>query len=317
MKNVLVTAIGSFSADITIKELKKNGFFVVGCDIYAKELIVDSQNVDVFYQAPLVINEEEYRNFILNICKKHNINYIIPLTDIEVDFYNNHRDLFDNQTVCISDKKTIDLCRDKYEFQEFVKKLDYINEIETKSLDSVNPNELDYPIVCKKVDGRSSEGLHYFYNSDELNAFIKNNEHKCIVEPFIDGKIITVDVVRDRDGNTVSIPREELIRTKNGAGLSVYVFNDDELRKKCNRLANDLNILGCVNFEFIKNGDDYYIIECNPRFSGGIEFSCLSGYNMIINHINGFVSKIDKDVKYKNQYIARKYEEYITKIESE
>ena len=49
MNTALVTAIGSFSADIVIKNLIKSGFRVVGCDIYPAEWIADSGNGASFY----------------------------------------------------------------------------------------------------------------------------------------------------------------------------------------------------------------------------------------------------------------------------
>ena len=39
MPNILITAIGSFSADIVIKKLHQNECFVVGTDIYPREWI--------------------------------------------------------------------------------------------------------------------------------------------------------------------------------------------------------------------------------------------------------------------------------------
>lgn len=50
MKTALVTAIGSFSAEIVIQSLKQHGITVVGCDMFPKELIVNAYSVDVFYQ---------------------------------------------------------------------------------------------------------------------------------------------------------------------------------------------------------------------------------------------------------------------------
>jgi len=35
--NILVTAIGSFAADIVIKKLKEKSYNIIGCDIYPKE----------------------------------------------------------------------------------------------------------------------------------------------------------------------------------------------------------------------------------------------------------------------------------------
>ena len=93
------------------------------------------------------------------------------------------------------------------------------------------------------------------------------------------------------------------------------VYNDKIITELSKKIALILDIKGCVNFEFIFNKYDnnYYFIECNPRFSGGVEFSCLTGYDMVKNHLNVFLNKqIDKSIEYPNMFIARKYEEYIT-----
>ena len=141
---------------------------------------------------------------------------------------------------------------------------------------------------------------------------------KYIIQPFIPGNVITVDVIRDSDGaNVVAIPRIELLRTLNGAGTSVKVFSDVDLEEQCKKIADALKILGCVNFEFICDDfGHYYFVECNPRFSGGVEFSCIAGYDCVINHMRCFQKrKIDATRKNQNTiYIARKYEEYTTEI---
>ena len=38
MRTVIVTAIGSFSADIVIKKCRENGNWVIGCDVYPREM---------------------------------------------------------------------------------------------------------------------------------------------------------------------------------------------------------------------------------------------------------------------------------------
>ena len=52
MRTVIVTAIGSFSADIVIKKCRENGIRVIGCDVYPREWIADAGNVEAFYQVP-------------------------------------------------------------------------------------------------------------------------------------------------------------------------------------------------------------------------------------------------------------------------
>lgn len=318
--NVLVTAIGSFSADIVIKTLKKSGWKVFGCDIYPKEWIVDAQNVDLFYQSPYASDEEKYITFILHITKKHNITYLLPSTDIEIDVLNKYRKKLEanNVRLCISKEETIRLCRNKLALQKYLTQNGIENTILTKKLEEVDIDSLQYPIVCKPVDGRSSQGLTYIYNENEMIYFKEKVRNKhFIIQPLIEGNIITADVIRHAESKQVVVLlRKELLRTINGAGTSVYTFWDDILEKECKKIAEILEINGCVNFEFIldQNGK-YHFLECNPRFSGGIEFSCMSGYNCIKNHFNCFTNnKIDNKDIFISQYIARKYEEYITKV---
>jgi len=319
MNSVLVTAIGSFSADIVIKKLKQMNFRVIGCDIYKKEWIADANNVNKFYHAPYATDENKYIKFIQEVCKNENIKYILPLTDVEVDVFNRNREWFkkNDVCVCISEKSTLDICRNKKKIEEFIsQKLDIIT-IPTIMLEDLNEIKWEYPLVCKPYDGRSSQGLKYIYNEKEWVDFKDTVDHKkYLVQPFIQGDIVTVDVVCGKN-TIVTIPRKELLRTMNGAGTSVYVFRDHNLEIQCKKLAEILNIVGCVNFEFIQDSDNnYHFIECNPRFSGGVEFSCIAGYDCVTNHIKSFIGKeIDELYLSHNMYIARKYEEYVTKVE--
>ena len=318
---VLITAIGSFSADVAIKTVKQLGWRVIGCDIYPQEWVADALNVHSFYQAPLASDEKAYIDFILSVISKESVDYLLPSTDYEIDVLNKYRkEIIELGTVlCLSDFDTIELCRDKWKLYNYLKNVGFDNLIPTHLVNDKADNlNFDCPLVCKPSDGRSSQGLKYFYKANDYQQFLMTSPKNYLVQPKINGSIITVDVVRQPDGKkVVAIPRKELLRTSNGAGTTVFVYNDQKLCQICYDLANLLNIKGCVNFEFIQNEDgDYFFLECNPRFSGGIEFSCMVAYQCVRNHFNCFTGKeIEELNSYKNTYIARKYEEYITKQE--
>lgn len=281
---VLVTAIGSFSAERVIKNLKSKNIKVIGCDIYAKELVANSIEVDEFYQSPYANTGKEYIEFLLNTCKKCDVKYIFPLTDIEIDIINENRDCFEKNgiVVCFSSKETIDICRNKKVLEETLSKVDGIPTIPTYYASEFNNKLPEFPVVCKPYNGRSSQGLKYVNNEKEWVEFLKTSKiSDYIVQPFFKGNVVTVDVLR-QDKNVICVSRKEILRTANGAGLSVYVYQDKKLNDICYRIADTLNIKGCVNFEFIVDDNgNYRFIECNPRFSGGIAFSTLGG-GMII-----------------------------------
>jgi len=322
MNTALVTAIGSFSADIVIKNLKKGGFRVVGCDIYPEEWIADSGNVASFYQVPLATDEERYVSSILNVCREEEIKVLIVLTDVEVDVWNRHRDELSlaSVTLCLSSEETLLLCRDKRELYRYLLDQGMGNPIPTLELSEADPERLSYPVVIKPFNGRSSQGLRYIHSLDEMKGFLEcGSLEGLIVQPYYQGSIVTVDVVRQAEtGESVAVCRKELLRTPNGAGTSVLVFLDPVLEATCRDIANALGINGCVNFEFIQGEDgSYHMLECNPRFSGGVEFTCLAGYDCVTNHLRCFTGKAIEPIKgITGMYIARKYEEYITKADA-
>jgi carbamoyl-phosphate synthase large subunit len=62
--------------------------------------------------------------------------------------------------------------------------------------------------------------------------------------------------------------------------------------------------------EFIYDGSDFYLIDINPRFSAGVAFSSMVGYDMVLAHLNCFVGKqILPPVEYKEQIVAKRYVE--------
>lgn len=318
MKRVLVTAIGSAVADIVIKQLHKSACWVVGTDIYPKEWVADAYNVDSFYQVSTCVQKDEYVGQILNICKKESISYIIPLTDVEVDLYNQMRHIFENEEiiVCISCKKTVDLCRNKANLSKYLSAQNLcpvIPELDIMQIECCQ----EYPIICKPINGRSSNGIVVCNCYEEVKCFLECHHSKeYIMQPYIKGKIITVDVLRNsKTKQCIVYARKELLRTGNGLGTTVRTFFDSSLVQECQRIADALNINGCVNYEFIEDeSGDKYFMECNPRFSGGLEFSVLSGYDFINNHLKCFCDEdIDVGPIIKEQIIARKYEEYVTR----
>lgn len=321
VSTILVTAIGSFSADIAIKRLHELGHRVIGCDIYPAEWVVDSLNVDAFYQAPLASDAEAYAAFVDDVCEREGVRWVMPSTDVEVDFFNTHRDVWpDRGAVCISSASTLSICRDKARTAAFLKgSKSGVIGIPTVSLSRVGDEWPGYPVVAKPLDGRSSSGLHRIHTDAEWRAALDeiSNPGRYLVQPLVEGVVVTVDVVRDVVGSpVVAVPREELLRTLNGAGTSVHVFHDDALVTSCARLADELGVLGCVNFEFIRDEDGaYHFLECNPRLSGGVEFTCMAAYDCIGNLLRAFEGEsIEPLGSYEDQFIARKYEEYVMKV---
>lgn len=351
-KTVLVTAIGSFSAQAVITGCHKLGMRVIGCDIYPAAWVVNSMEVDVFYQAPYATDRAAWREFLVRVCRREQVDYVMPLTDVEVDVLADWQSAAQElgALVCMSGPDTIHLCRDKARMAQFLTEKEICPVIPGWRLSElageagaarqrenlpegvgtagqpVNPPEgagtarpdsLHYPLVVKPVDGRSSQGLRIVESPRELSwtaELLADQADRYLVQEKLPGQVLTVDVVCQPDtGDCVCLPRREVLRTPNGAGVSVQVFRDPLLEARCRAVAEAAGIRGCVNMEFIQEGDtgERYFLECNPRFSGGVAFSVLAGYDMVKSHVSCFTGdRLEAMGEICSQYIARRYAEY-------
>ncbi len=312
--NVILTAIGSMSALCAINKLHQAGHTVIGCDIYPKEWHCEASLCDAFEQAPLAATVE-YIPFLISLSQKYESQYIIPLTDLEIDVINNNRKAFEDNGIilCMPSAEILSVVRDKYALYNF-----FLKDVKVPSVKSVlyNGEKLScfsFPCIAKPCSGRSSEGLMYIHSQEEL--ILLEGKKNYIIQECKSGSVFTVDYVRSHKYDTdFAIGREELLRTKNGAGLTIKIVNDLRLYNLASYIGKKLNINGCINMEFIKSGDEYFLIDINPRFSAGIAFSLLAGCDMVINHLRCFLGDdivLGKEII--ENIMVKKYVEQIMK----
>ncbi len=310
--NFLITAIGSMSSECVISSLKKNNNTkIIGCDIYPKDWIATSMMVDRFYQIPKSLDSESFINALIKIVRTESVDLIIPLTDPEVDVLSQNVDYFKslNITIATMNKNIVEVVRNKYNLFERLK--DKVNFIPTYECSGID-NNLGFPLIFKPKTGRSSEGIFKAFNRFDKNYFLnKIVKENYIVQPFLEGSIITVDFIRsEMSKRSFSVVREELLRTINGAGTTVRVVKIDEVSDICSSIGDELNINGTINFEFLEHKGKYLLMDINPRFSAGIAFSNLTGFDFVNNHVKCFIGEdIDGSIEYERKFIYKRYNE--------
>lgn len=213
--NILVTAIGTSSSECIISSLRSfcKGK-IIGCDIYPAEWHAISDQYDAVLRAPLAKDSINYLDFIIEACKEHSIGIIIPLTDIEVDLFNNYRAYFtaENILVMIGSEEFLSIARNKQKLNDFFLLDPYVNSIKTYTVDELGRAE--FPLIAKPKKGRSSEGIYYLNAISDLRIGLAPEEY--IFQEVIEGQVCTVDYVRAiQPENDFCLPRMELLRTTN------------------------------------------------------------------------------------------------------
>lgn len=315
METILLTAIGSAAALAAYKGYKSLGLRVVGCDVYPKAWNVNSGDMDEFFQVPYATDTERYIAALLDNAPRYGYTAIAPLTDLEVDALAPMHARFLSAGIklhCL-DRSAAASCRDKLGMSRFLKEHGVCDTIDTYPASSVPSEAMRFPMMLKPLRGRSSSGQMIVNSQKELELAVSMRSD-YIAQPFMTGNIYTVDVARDSFGNVAALPREELLRTARGLGTTVRIAPDHPLIGIAANIARLVNIVGVVNIEFIENEGRYYFLEINPRFSGGVGFSCMAGYDFIKASVECYSGESISPCAVNNEMIlSQRYEQYITR----
>lgn len=278
MKTALLTAVGSASAGMVIERLHALGLRVVGCDIYPRAWNVASGEVDVFFQAVYATDADAYVRQMEEAVRREHADFLIPLTDVEVDALCAHKARFSalGCVLCVPDEPCARLCRDKQAMAALLAREGACRIIPTRSPYGWEPEAADYPLMLKPLHGRSSQGQVIARTPQAYHAAL-DARGDYIAQPYLDGDIYTVDVARDRFGHVQALARHRASAHLQRAGHRRARAAGHPLEAVCARVAACAGVVGVVNMEFIVDGDASWFLEVNPRFSGGVGFSVLAG----------------------------------------
>ena len=292
--NILVTAIGSMSAECVVDSLNNLGVKVVATDIYPKEYHPIARKCKDFVQVPKVFpNVDSYCQSILTAAIKNKCEAIIPLTDPEVDVLSDQRHLFSAAgiEVWLASDATIKCAREKDSWTARLSNSQSFKMIPTFDNFSSLCRNYAGDFVAKRVNGRSSEGI-LFSDTVNFKGDIRYGKG-YLFQPLLVGDIITVDFARHPlSGQVVLVPRVELMRTKNGAGTVVRILSPDDYKSPIEELVESLELTGVMNCEFIQNNEGLFLMDINPRFSAGVSFSRMAGYDFIKANMQCYSSKL-------------------------
>lgn len=318
-ERVLVTAIGTMNSTTIISELKNADecYYIIGADINERHCIANSIEVDEYYQFPSVLNNrEEYASFVLSFCIEHRIEYVFCVIDEEVEVLAKNRQRFEEEGIllCLANTDAIVTCHYKNLFAEWSEK--EIPEYCIKRFVHYDKiKESDFPVFIKPIEGRASIGCKKINNRKELELYV-NQWDKFVVEEFVEGDIIAVDIVRNNKTKDFEVAqRLELLRNSNGCGIAVQIVDNKRIREACERIALKLDLNGVINVEFFLTKGGPKVIEVNPRLPAGIAYSCRAGLDVVMNALRIARGESCRFSPIKvGAYYAKRYETYETSI---
>lgn len=224
------------------------------------------------------INEDNYIDEIINVCKREDIKLVIPTIDTDLLLLSEERDRIESESgavVLIASTEVISICRDKINTQKFLEENGF-KIPKMYSEEELDSGELQFPLFIKPKSGSSSINTFKVNNIEELATY-RSLIKEPIVQDFMEGKEFTVDVFLDFDGNLITVVPRLRMATRSGEISKGKIIKDKEIIEDIKRLVKVLKPIGHITVQLMKTNKGIEYIEINPRFGGGAPMSIQSG----------------------------------------
>ena len=259
------------------------------------------------------VTDEAYPAILLDLCEKNEVGMIIAtidtelllLADLKADF------LAKGIHVMVSDRKFVEICRDKRNTGNFFEK----HGVRVpKAVDKTHPI---FPMFAKPYDGSLSTNLHYIKSADDLTSEILNNPKLLFME-YIDKKVYkeyTVDMYYGQDHQVKCIVPRERIEIRAGEINKGRTARNEIVSFLKANLGYIDGCVGCICVQLFFHPETHDIvgIEINPRFGGGYPLTYMCGGNypelLIREYFNG--ESIDYFDSWKDGMLMLRYDDAI------
>lgn len=254
---------------------------------------------DVKEQVPAVY-ADDYIDRTLEICRKHKINAVVSLNDLELPILAKNRQRFEREgvTLIVSDPEVIDICFDKYRTAQYVESIGlkspktYVNL--DGAIEALKNGELAFPLVLKPRWGSGSIGIEFVNDFDELHdvyaqllkkvkksilGTASQGSEYILIQEAIKGQEYGMDVMNDLHGNNRGVSVKMKLAMRAGETDKARTVNNDEIRAIGRKLGQNLRHIGNLDVDIFEHNGQYYVLELNPRFGGGFPFSYEAGVN--------------------------------------
>lgn len=282
--NILILSCGTRNLLVRYFKDKRNGFDkVVGtdCSTYAPALY----ETDSHYIVPRM-TAPDYLDVILDICRRESIRMVLPLQEDELYLIAQNRERFTEIGVlpCVSDPRTVELCRDKYAFYQHLCSHHLPTVTSCNSYEDFRKaeqeNTMHFPVFFKPARGCGSIGIQKVEDPELLKALCHCQKEPYLIQNYANGEEFGADIYVDLlSHRPVSVFVKQKLRMRAGETEKSLSFWDEQLFALILETVSTLSLSGPVDMDLFRIDGSYYISEINPRFGGGYPHAYNCGVN--------------------------------------
>jgi len=274
---ILISAIYGDIGCSAVRSLRDAAKKIVGCDMNPYSPV--SHLIDRFYVAPAATDTTNYMAFLREIIIREKVDFFLPVSESEIEVLNTRRKELEvlGVKLLLNNQHLIDTFLDKLKTVQYLEGLNI--KVPRTMLLSDYDGSYGYPVIVKSRKSHGGKKLRKIIDLDDLEYVRKKNDGYLLIQEYIgsDEEEYTTGVFSD--GNNVS---SITFRRKLGFGsMSIEAILVDEpyINNMVRRIAKNIGLIGSINIQSRRVGNDFIPFEINPRLSSTLLFRKKFGFD--------------------------------------
>jgi carbamoyl-phosphate synthase large subunit len=214
--------------------------------------------------APPRIDDRNYVPFLAEVCARHDVGAVIPLTDLDIEVLAQAR-ADGILPALVPDPEIARATYDKYETHHLL--LGH----GLPSPPTVLPGEPveSYPVMVKPRRGSGARSIHLAHDAEEAAFFVRYVKEPTMVQRAMDGPEFSMDCLSDLDGRCLNVIPRTMLESRGGESIKGAPLADEELIELGRRVVEALGVRGpCTVQAFRDREVGLGITDVNTRFGG-------------------------------------------------
>tara|TARA_E500000331_G_C17211502_1_gene693900 strand:- start:72 stop:998 length:927 start_codon:yes stop_codon:yes gene_type:complete len=244
---------------------------------------------DYFFNKIIKVNKTVNNKFLKQIrfiYSKYDL--IIPTTEVEMSFIAKNKKIFEKFPLLINSKKILDIFLDKYKTFEFLKK----NKLNAPNfcipLEKIK--KFNRQFFLKKKLGHGNRNYKLIKSKKDFSKLKNLKKNEWIAQEFLGSNFNEYTCAIIKIGNfkdTIILNR----RLNGGYTYFSEVIKNKNIDSILFKIAEKINLNGCLNVQLKISKKRIVIFEINPRISSTVMMRHKMGFKDCLLWINYFLNK--------------------------
>ena len=210
------------------------------------------------------IHDPTYVPALRELCARHRIRAVIPLTDLDLEVLA-HARVAGALPALVPAPEIARATFDKYETHLL------LSELDLPTPPTVLPGEAveHYPVMVKPRQGSGARSIHRADDARAVEFLVDYVKEPTMVQWLMDGPEFSIDCLSDLEGRCLNAIPRTMIESRGGESIKGTVIADRELIELGRRVVEALGVRGpCTVQAFRDQEIGLGITDVNTRFGG-------------------------------------------------